>query len=224
MQIKQNPEAIILSRASVFIYGTPKVGKTTAASTALPGTLILSCQRGEADFLPGAHVAEISRLQELVQARIPDQYQAVNIDSLTTLLQREVRLTDGRKQDVFPMIAAKLSSALDNLAAQAPYIFATGHHRTVADDEGTVITPALSNTLAAVVMRWFDAVLYVTEEGVVIARPLTKRVKKGNKTVTRSVQAGSRVPIFPTTFKLAQFPEIIRANIPTQETEQEAQE
>lgn len=76
-----------LSGYITYIYGQPKVGKTTLCSQ-FPGALLLAFERGY-NALPGIYVQDISRwsefkevLRELKKEEVKEKFKSIIIDTI----------------------------------------------------------------------------------------------------------------------------------------------
>lgn len=162
-----------LSAVSMLFYGLPKCGKTRTAAQ-FPAPLILNCEPGGTDGLPGQHdIIDVGSLEQLA-ALAPEisaatNYQTVVIDGLTFAVNEAVRklnasVAEKDRRRNYANAADLAMRAITPILRSGKLVIATGHSRSGPDPENqqkVLVRPDVNPKLVEQFMGLFGVILYV---------------------------------------------------------------
>ena len=202
-------EAPVLRTLSVLLYGVPKVGKTTEAAK-FPGAVLLNCEPAGTDLLKGAHdvvdVGGLDHLDRMTRDIINSPYKTIVLDGFTWMINQAARekvnaMGASKRLPAFGMITDQTQRILGDILRGGKIVIATGHSRTVDDEEieGKVevrpdINPALSNGVFGLFS--IIAYCYPTRDG-------SKMLTKPEDNEKRRILAGDRSGVLPKIMRLS---------------------
>lgn len=162
-----------LAAVSMLFYGLPKCGKTRTAAQ-FPVPLILNCEPGGTDGLPGQHdIIDVTSLDQLA-GLAPDiaaasHYQTVVIDGLTFAVNEAVRklnasVAEKDRRRNYANAADLAMRAITPILRSGKLVIATGHSRSGTDPDNAqkvLVRPDVNPRLVEQIMGLFGVILYV---------------------------------------------------------------
>ena len=216
MPIRKAEPIVDLQKKTIFIWGSPKIGKTTFA-TSCPGAVVLAtepglndmtCERWEYDE---SHYV-INSWVDLGQATtdvIAAGYKTIVLDTADnayTLCEKYVcnqHKVEHKQAGVLgygvgdALITAKFRGYITWLASAGMGLIMTSHATTETVGETTIVVPTLNKKIRPIVMGSMDIILYCTTEVNVGA----DGKRKNNHVIwckpDASYEAGDRTGRFP---------------------------
>lgn len=162
-----------LGQFSVFLYGMPKIGKTTEAAR-FPAPLLLNCEPEGTDFLAGIDVVDVATLkqfEDMIADVLKSDYKTVVVDGLTHMINQaaaESAKTERDNRRAFQAVGSRVVGAMNRLLRGGKIVVATGHSRaTPLDDSGTKIEvrPDVHPSLSDDLFGMFSIVCYCYVQG-----------------------------------------------------------
>ncbi len=178
---------------SIFLFGMPKVGKTTEACK-FPNPLVVECEPRGAQFVANVDVLPMRDLGEFernVDAILRQPHKTIVLDGVTWMLEQAAKssqIKDGRQ--AYKQVGDRFQMLLSKILSSDKTVIATGHSRKVndPDKEGKVeIRPDMNPDLSDSVFGAFSIVCYCfpTAAG-------SKMLTKPDDNDTRRIMAGDR--------------------------------
>lgn len=207
LNLQPNKVSKDLSGYIIYIYGSPKVGKTTFASK-MDNVLLLATEPGY-KALPGVYAQDITSWTELKQAckelkkpEVKEHYKVLAIDTVDLASEYCVKyicnqndindlgeLPYGQGWDLFKK---EFKDTFRSLAQMGYAIVFLGHEKESLNDDGTkTIRPNLSNSVKTIISGMADIYGYAHQKEAGKNSVLTLRSSNG------SIQCGSRFKYMP---------------------------
>jgi len=200
----------------VFLYGAPKIGKTTLA-VQFPRNLLLAVEHGY-NAIDGVYAVDVPTwgefkkyIKQLNDDDIKQQFDTITIDTIGLLYERcEAYVCDREGVDKvgdipygagykmvdkeFEEYVRKITQIMDNEGRTAYGLCLIGHEKVRIDSDGQVsvkhITPDVSERCSKIINRMVDITAYIgMEEGTRYIYP-RQLVIEGSKQITE-IYAGS---------------------------------
>ena len=201
----------------VFIYGPPKIGKTTLA-TQFPRNLLLAVEHGQ-NVLNDIFAVEVPTwgeflgyVQQLADPDIMSMYDTVTIDTVGLLYDRceayvcaregvekigDIPFGAGYKMvdSEFDNAVRKITQYADPSGRQAYGLCFIGHEKVKSSADGTIgnisVSPDISDRCARIINRMVDITAYIgMEDGVRYIYPRQTTIKSPDGKTTE-IYAGS---------------------------------
>ena len=182
------------NRHSIFLYGMPKVGKTTEACK-FPHTLALDCEPRGTQFVRTADKLQIKNLSDLEQQIdeiLRQPHKTLVVDGITWMLEQAAKTLperDGRQ--AYKKVGDRFQLLIGKILSSDKIVVATGHSRKIEDPEKqgkTIIQPDMNPDLADSVFGVFSVVCYCFP----VENGASKMLTKPDDNDKRRIMAGDR--------------------------------
>lgn len=220
LNIRRNGEQGNISH-SVFLFGMPKVGKTTEACK-FPNPLVVECEPRGAQYVPNVDVLPVRDLAELEQkinSIMGQPHKTIVFDGITWMLEQAAKSSQNRDpRQAYKQVGDRFQMLLSKILSSDKMIVATGHSRKTDDPDkaGKVeIRPDMNPDLSDSVFGAFSIVCYCfpTANG-------SKMLTKPDDNDQRRIMAGDRSGKLPRLMDLSASKMLEALGVKTSESAQ----
>lgn len=178
---------------SVFLFGMPKVGKTTEACK-FPNPLVVECEPRGAQFVANVDVLPMRNLAELeaaIDAILKQPHKTIVFDGITWMLEQAAKSSQNKDpRQAYKQVGDRFQMLLGKILSSDKMVVATGHSRKTDDPDKTgkvEIRPDMNPDLSDSVFGAFSIVCYCfpTAGG-------SKMLTKPDDNDQRRIMAGDR--------------------------------
>lgn len=191
---------------SIFLFGMPKVGKTTEACK-FPNPLVIECEPRGAQYVPNVDILPMRTLAELegsIDAILKQPHKTIVFDGITWMLEQAAKSTQqGDPRRAYKQVGDRFQILLGKILSSDKTVVATGHSRKISADDPekpnkVEIRPDMNPDLSDSVFGAFSIVCYCfpTADG-------SKMLTKPNDNSVRRIMAGDRSGKLPDQMKLS---------------------
>lgn len=178
---------------SIFLFGMPKVGKTTEACK-FPNPLVVECEPRGAQFVANVDVLPVRSLAELegsIDAILKQPHKTIVFDGITWMLEQAAKSSQNKDpRQAYKQVGDRFQMLLGKILSSDKTVIATGHSRKTDDPDKpnkVEIRPDMNPDLSDSVFGAFSIVCYCfpTANG-------SKMLTKPDDNDARRIMAGDR--------------------------------
>lgn len=189
---------------SIFLFGMPKVGKTTEACK-FPYPLVLECEPRGAQYVPNVDVLPMPNLAELernIDVILRQPHKTLVLDGITWMLEQAAKSAQNKDpRQAYKQVGDRFQMLLSKILGSDKTVVATGHSRKTddPDKQGKIrIQPDMNPDLSDSVFGAFSIVCYC------FPSPTgSKMLTKPDDNDTRCIMAGDRSGKLPRLMELS---------------------
>ena len=192
LNIRRNGETGSVSH-SIFLFGMPKVGKTTEACK-FPNPLVVECEPRGAQYVANVDVLlmrDLAELERSIDAILRQPHKTIVLDGITWMLEQATKSAGNKDpRQAYKMVGDRFQMLLGKILGSDKTVIATGHSRKSDDPDkaGKVeIRPDMNPDLSDSVFGAFSIVCYCFP-----AANGSKMLTKPDDNDTRRIMAGDR--------------------------------
>ncbi len=178
---------------SIFLFGMPKVGKTTEACK-FPNPLVLECEPRGAQYVPNVDVLPMPNLAELernIDVILRQPHKTLVLDGITWMLEQAAKSANNKDpRQAYKQVGDRFQMLLSKILGSDKTVVATGHSRKTddPDKQGKIrIQPDMNPDLSDSVFGAFSIVCYCFSSS-----SGSKMLTKPDDNDTRCIMAGDR--------------------------------